>query len=154
YGTPKQITADWLRDQIRLGHLSTAWAGRRLLGEGVGPGTASGPMIPGLRAALVDEADAVLIDEGVVPLIIARARRENERAPVYRDACALAKSLDEGADYSIDHLRRRADLTARGRRRLASKAAALPDAIWRAARRSEELVRQALIARHCHLLGH
>ena len=158
YGTPKQITADWLRDQLRLGHLSTAWAARRLLTEGIG-GTsnahaASGPMIPGLRAALVDEADAVLVDEGVVPLIIARARRENELAGVYRDACALAKDLADGTDFVIDQLRRRADLTRRGRERLAAKAAALPDAIWRASRRAEELIRQALIARQCYLHGH
>src|SRR5690606_18191598 len=58
YGTPKQITADWLRDQLRLGRMNSAWAGRRLTGGPMG-----GPLIPGLRAALVDEADAVLIDE-------------------------------------------------------------------------------------------
>lgn len=154
YGTPKQITADWLRDQIRLGPMSTAWAGRRLLGGGNGGGPAQGPMIPGLRACLVDEADAVLIDEGVVPLIIARARREDEMAKVYKDAAWLAQRLDEKADYTVDHLRRRAELTRRGRHRTAEMAAGLEDALWRATRRAEELVRQALVARHCYLLGH
>src|SRR5690606_22595051 len=41
YGTPKQITADWLRDQIRLGTLHTAWAGRRLLAGPTGAGGSS-----------------------------------------------------------------------------------------------------------------
>jgi preprotein translocase subunit SecA len=59
-------------------------------------------MIPGLHAAMVDEADAVLIDEGVVPLIIARSRREDDMAQVYRDAARIAAKLDEGPDYSID----------------------------------------------------
>ncbi|MBL8763904.1 MAG: translocase [Phycisphaerae bacterium] len=150
YGTPKQITADWLRDQIRLGRLSTPWAGRRLLDESSGLG---GPMIPGLRAALVDEADAVMIDEGVVPLIIARSRREDDMAETYRQAAALASKLEEAADYRIDHLRRRAELTRRGRERVAGLRAGLSEPIWRAARRAEELVRQALVARHCYLLG-
>jgi preprotein translocase subunit SecA len=156
YGTPKQITADWLRDQIRLGQLTTAWAGRRLLGGGGGGGGGggAGPMIPGLRAALVDEADAVLIDEGVVPLIIARSRREDEMSRVYKDAAWIAKRLDEKADYAIDHLRRRAELTRRGTHRVAEMAGGLDEPIWRAVRRAEELVRQALIARHCYLNGH
>lgn len=160
YGTPKQITADWLRDQIRLGQLSTAWTGRALLSRGGGgaagaahPG-AGGPLIPGLRACLVDEADAVLIDEGVVPLIIARARREDDMAAIYKDAAEIARRLDAKADYTIDHLRRRAELTRRGEHRTAQLAEALADPIWRATRRAQELVRQALVARHCYLNGH
>ncbi|HMN42395.1 MAG TPA: hypothetical protein PKE29_16255 [Phycisphaerales bacterium] len=152
YGTPKQITADWLRDQLRLGQLTTAWAGRRLLAGGGAAG--AGPMIPGLRAALVDEADAVLIDEGVVPLIIARSRREDEMSKVYKDAAWLAKKLDDKADYTIDHLRRKAELTRRGRHRVEEMSNALDEPIWRATRRAEELVRMALVARHCYLHGH
>ncbi len=154
YGTPKQITADWLRDQIRLGQLATPWAGRALLGGTGGAPVGQGPMIPGLRAALVDEADAVLIDEGVVPLIIARSRREDEMSQVYKDATWIAKKLDEKVDYSVDQLRRRAELTRRGKHRLQEMAAGLEQPIWRAIRRAEELVRQALIARHCYLNGH
>jgi preprotein translocase subunit SecA len=156
YGTPKQITADWLRDQIRLGPMHTAWAGRRLLavGGGGGGGGGQGPMIPGLAAALVDEADAVLIDEGVVPLIIARARREDEMAKVYKQGAEIARRLDDEADFKMDYVRRRADLTRRGRHRSEEMAAAYEDPIWQATRRAEELVRQALVARHCYLSGH
>lgn len=151
YGTPKQIVADWLRDQIRLARLPSPWAARRALDDG---GAGAGPaLVPGLSAALVDEADAVLVDEGVVPLIIARSRREDDMAGVYRQACTLAAGLDERADYRIDHLRRRAELTRRGRRRLESRCAELGEPIWRAARRAEELVRQALVARHCYHAG-
>ncbi len=165
YGTPKQITADWLRDQIRLnavvgGVLNNAWSGRRLLSRAspgnspLGPGAAAGPMIPGLRACLVDEADAVLIDEGVVPLIIARARREDDMAPIYAQAQELARRLDEKADYTMDLLRRKSELTRRGRHRVEEMSQRLDEPIWRAMRRAEELVRQALVARHCYLNGH
>jgi preprotein translocase subunit SecA len=153
YGTPKQITADWLRDQIRLGRQGTPWAGRQAMTTSPG-GDGSGPMIPGLRAALVDEADAVLIDEGVVPLIIARARRPDEMGEVYRRAAAIASQLDEGPDYTVDHLRRRSELKPRGRERCEHLFAQLSEPMFRARRRAEELVRQALVARHCYLRGH
>lgn len=153
YGTPKQITADWLRDQIRMGPGHTAWSGRQAmtLGELAGGG---GPMIPGLHAALVDEADAVLIDEGVTPLIIAQSRRADEMGEIYRRAAVIAQSLDEGPDYTIDHLRRKAELKPRGQFRSQKAFIALPEPIWKARRRAEELVRSALVARHCYRRGH
>jgi preprotein translocase subunit SecA len=153
YGTPKQIVADWLRDQIRLGQERTAW-GARLGSAADGTG---GPIVPGLRAAMVDEADAVLIDEGVVPLIIARSRREDDMAIVYQEACEFARKLDEGPDYELDHARRRARLTPRGEHRLGlffdDAATRGGQPIWKARKRGEELVRQALVARHCYLRG-
>ena len=152
YGTPKQITADWLRDQIRLGRIRTAWAGRQFLAT-AGSG-AAGPMIPGLRAAMVDEADAVLIDEGVVPLIIARARRADDMASSYQQAARIAEMLDEGPDYAVDHVRRKIELKRRGRHRCAQHFIDTHDPIFRATRRAEELVRNALVARHCYIRGH
>src|SRR5690606_33627087 len=139
-----------------MGRLGSAWTARQFLATVGDAAVASGgfaPIVPGLRAALVDEADAVLIDEGVVPLIIARARREDDMASVYNDAAAIAARLDEGPDYSIDHLRRKAELRRRGRHRAHAMFAHLADPIWRAQRRAEELIRQALVARHCYLRG-
>lgn len=162
FGTPKQITADWLRDQIKLGRADTAWAARGQLSVsgimGGGEGDAGGrPIVPGLRAAMVDEADAVLIDEGVVPLIIARSRREDDMARVYREAAAMANRLDEHADFEVDLKHRRIELTRRGRDRMEpmfERALSMGGApIWKATRRGEELVKQALTARHCYIHG-
>ncbi|CAG0993591.1 Protein translocase subunit SecA [Phycisphaerales bacterium] len=157
YGTPKQIVADWLRDQIKLGRATTAWTARHLTSQVGSGGEGLTPIVPGLRAALVDEADAVLIDEGVVPLIIARSRREDDMAKVYREAASLAGKLDEGADFEIDHVRRRADMTRHGEDRLVVLFDQLlshaGEPIWRATRRGEELVRQALVARYCYIHG-
>ncbi len=157
FGTPKQITADWLRDQIRLGGNDTPWAARRAVAMGELPGARSsgqdGPLVPGLHAAMVDEADAVLIDEGVVPLIIAQARRTDDMGDVYRAAAGIARALDEGPDFTIDHLHRRATLKDRGRFRCEQMCASVEHAIFRAPRRAEELVRTALVARHCYRKG-
>lgn len=155
YGTPKQITADYLRDQIKLGETASAWQGRGLvaLGHGSMVGGGSGPIVPGLSACMVDEADAVLVDEGVVPLIIAQARRGDEMAQVYKDAAKVASRLVQKDDYVVEVLRRRALLTEKGRRRMVGMIEPLTDAVWLAPRRAEELVKQALVARHCYLHG-
>jgi preprotein translocase subunit SecA len=155
FGTPKQIVADWLRDQIRLGKAGSPWAARRQVA--FTGAEDMNPMVPGLRAALVDEADAVLIDEGVVPLIIARSRREDDMAKTYREAAALAGKLDEGPDFTVMHTQRRVELKRRGQDRLRLMFDELigrgGGPLWRATRRGEEMVRQALVARTCYIHG-
>ncbi|MCU0688273.1 MAG: hypothetical protein MUE97_00810 [Phycisphaerales bacterium] len=158
YGTPKQITADYLRDQIALRTASSLWAGRALAGGGAG-GTSGGPMVPGLVAALVDEADAVLIDEGVTPLIIAQPRRSDSMARVYQAADTIAAALrppPSKEHFTLDHVRRKAELTDAGRAAAQGLMEALPapvDPIWKAPRRAEELIRTALVARYIYQRG-
>jgi preprotein translocase subunit SecA len=158
YGSPKQIVADWLRDQLKLGGVLSPWQAREAASKrGKGNESGEAMMVPGLHAALVDEADAVLIDEGVVPLIIARSRREDDMAQVYRESAGLAGKLDEGNDYVIDHVRKRCTLKERGEQRLvgifAQAVAGGASPLWRATKRGHELVRQALVAKHCYVLG-
>ncbi len=167
YGTPKQITADWLRDQLRLEGVDSAWAGRARFGmdlrddpSGVARGLdaargvwSGGAMIPGLHAALVDEADAVLIDEAVVPLIIAQTRKTDELAALYKAADAIASDLEINTDFEIDHVRRRAELTDRGESRCIDAFALQSEPVFKAHRRAIELVRTALVARECYKQG-
>lgn len=167
YGTPKQITADWLRDQLRLAGVDSAWAGRRHFGmdavdaaetRGRDLATASGlwgggAMIPGLHAALVDEADAVLIDEGVTPLIIAQSRKADELAEIYKAADEIAAGLSVRADFTVDQLRRKVELTEDGVEHCLNAFSHRPEAIFKAERRGLELVRTALLARHVYRRG-
>ncbi len=153
YGTPKQIVADWLRDQIRMGPLRSAWAGMGMLSKPGAAGTGGGPIVPGIHAAMVDEADGVLIDEAVVPLIIAQSRRGDEMAMVYRRAAAMSRELIPKIDYTVDLLRKKAELTRAGRAKCEILFDRESDPIWRATRRAEELVRQALVAHHCYVHG-
>lgn len=143
HGTPKQITADYLRDQIRMGRIDSAWAGWQRLGK-------SGPLVPGLQACLVDEADAVLIDEGMTPLIIARSRHEDELSPAYMRARAVAMELEQDRHYIVDTLRKKIRFTGAGRAHLGAMGR---EQSWATARRLEELVRQALVAKFCYIRG-
>ncbi|MCX5660247.1 MAG: hypothetical protein NTW19_11065 [Planctomycetota bacterium] len=155
YITQKELVADWLRDQLKLGRIadpvSTRWLldGRMSAGRGGGGGDAV--LVPGLHIAVVDEVDAVLIDEAVTPLIIAQPRQEDAQAAMYERARDLALALALGQDFEVDLSKRRATLTDDGREKLVGMLQPGEHAIWRATRRREELVEQALVAEKCYL---
>ena len=151
YITSKEMVADFLRDQILLGNLRSSTqtsVGRLLLDGGAGHQQLQ---VPGLFRVLVDEADSLLIDEAVTPLIISNSRDGEEigNATLFRNADDLAKELVEGRDFTIDREVRSVDLTERGQERL--EELPNPGGFWKGQRRREELVTQALTARYCFI---
>jgi preprotein translocase subunit SecA len=146
YVTSKELVADFLRDQIMLGTRRTSTqTSVELLANG--PGGATRLLVPGLYRVIVDEADSLLIDEAVTPLIISNSPDDNPNAALYAAADELARQLVYNRDFTIDRTVRSVDLTARGQDRLEE----LSDGsgFWKGKRRREELVTQALVARHC-----
>ena len=106
----------------------------------------------GLHAAIVDEADSVLIDEAVTPAIIALESKENHAwagQEHYRIAADVARQLECDQDYRVLLRERRVLLTERGRRRVTEMAGGLPP-FWSGPRRREELVQQALAAKELY----
>ncbi|MEM9065559.1 MAG: hypothetical protein AAGB51_08735 [Planctomycetota bacterium] len=148
YTTPKQAAADRLRDLIALRGARSAWAARRYGAK---------PVVPGLTAAIIDEADAVLIDEAAVPLIIADGRGVDPDSDVYRDAADIAAALDAEDDFEIERSPRRAVLTEEGFERLQAACEHLRGVrehpVWHAPRRAAELVCTALVAQHLYARG-
>ncbi len=147
YVTSKELVADFLRDQILLGNLrsSKQTSVGRLMSGGLGQRL----QVPGLFRVIVDEADSLLIDEAVTPLIISNSPDEEGNATLYRAANDLALQLDEGRDFIIDREVRSVDLTQRGQDRLEQIAS--DNGFWKGKRRREELVTQALVGQHCFL---
>lgn len=146
YTTGKELLADFLRDRIALGTVTEPERRllRRLRG---GPDLkAAGGVLRGLGVAIVDEADSVLIDEAVTPLIISRRRDDAELAAACASASQVAPTLEAGCDYVANARRRELRLKPKGRERVAEQAAAFPP-VWRGAARREELVERALEAR-------
>ncbi|MEN6335227.1 MAG: preprotein translocase subunit SecA [Phycisphaerales bacterium] len=150
YATNKEITADFLRDRLQIGRLHGA--GSAVLGR-----IASGGRSPldrlvqrGLAFAIVDEADSVLVDEAVTPLIISGPGPNREQLEAFRQAAAAAAVLGSPGDYRINLQYREVELTPEGRSRLAQAVSSLPG-LWQGARRREELVTKALVARELYL---
>lgn len=146
YTTSKELLADFLRDRLRLGALRDP--SRRLIRRMLQPrnAVADGLVQRGLHTAIVDEADSVLIDEAVTPLIIS-APRKNEllrEADIY--AAKIANELNPETDYGLNQRYREVELTDEGRQKIAKRCDSLPG-IWRGEARRTELVRIALTAR-------
>ena len=154
YSTAKEVLADFLRDNIALGN-NRDFSKRVLAGltenmEKIMQQTVQ----RGLYTAIVDEADNVLIDEAVTPLIISREKDNEEFNAICRLAFALSQKLEEGRDYRVDEKDRTVSFLVDMDERLEEvqqteggengfcKAAFLKD-----------LVRQALVARHLFKSG-
>ncbi len=151
YLTNKEAAADYLRDRLALGENKglTGFLLTDLLGVRGGD---TQLVQRGLEFALIDEADSVLIDEAVTPLIISSDSANKEQEDAFPIGCRLAERLREGRDYSINWKYKEIEFTSGGRMRLQQKCRRL-GGVWIAARRREEIVHQALTARHFFKTG-
>ena len=150
YGTNKEVTADFLRDRLALGRLQglpSALMAR--IADGAGSGT-DRLVQRGLHFAIVDEADSILIDEAVTPLIISGEAPNPEQVEAFRQAASLAAQLDPATDFRVSHRYREVDMTAAGKAKLAALAEGM-GGVWSGARRREELAVQALTAREFYV---
>lgn len=102
YSTAKEVTADFLRDRLALGTLQQ-FERRQikvLLGENASDN--SSIVTRGIHSAIIDEADSLLIDEAVTPLIIARGLKNEAFEKACRAASAIATKLDPPTHYTIN----------------------------------------------------
>jgi preprotein translocase subunit SecA len=149
YCTSKELVADFLRDQISLGNLRTS---TQTAVELMSHQMPRAPLqLPGLFRVIVDEADSLLVDEAVTPLIISNSPDDEANAKLYRAANELATELIPNRDFTIDWTVRSIDLTQRGQDHLDEIVeASIDSGFWRGRRRREELVTQACTALHCY----
>jgi preprotein translocase subunit SecA len=152
YVTSKELVADFLRDQIALGTLrNAAQTSVQMLLRGAN--SAGGRlMVPGLFRALVDEADSLLIDEAVTPLIISNSPDDDPNETYYRAAAELGHQLEVNKDFVIDWTVRSVDLTPRGQEKLDHICEQQGSSgFWQGRRRREELVTLAVTANYCYV---
>jgi preprotein translocase subunit SecA len=146
YCTSKELVADFLRDQIKLGTLRTSM--QTTVGMMLGGDVGRQLQVPGLFKTIVDEADSLLIDEGVTPLIISNKPDYEGNRTYYEAAYNLAKELELDKDFTIDRTSRRCEMKERGHRTLDRIAEGT--VFGKGKRRREELVTNALTGIHCY----
>jgi preprotein translocase subunit SecA len=142
YATGKELLADFLRD--RLGGADFGSGALRTLRR-----MTSSPqdiVMRGLDAAIVDEADSVLIDEATTPLIISSGEGNELLMEAVAKARSLCDELQPGRDYTVDHRFRDVDFTDAGKERIASLTEHL-GGLWRSEARRDDLLSQAVVAR-------
>lgn len=147
YCTARDMLADHLRDSLILagktGRLKHALACARNSGKV----EATGIVMRGVHQVIVDEADSVLIDEAVTPLIISTPKPDDLLAAAAVKAVELARALTENKDYTVNHDVRNVELTRAGRARVA-KMVLDAGPFWQRSDRAEELVNMALYSMH------
>ncbi len=170
YVTAKELVFDYLRDHIalhgerdprvlraaalRASGGRTGNAGGSEGSEGSEGNDCSEPasaLVPGLHMAIVDEADACLLDEAVMPLILAQPGLP-VNAEAYGCAFAITAKLQRGRDYLLTPAHRAARLTEAGRAQVdlavqASRSDAATAAALAPPQRAHELAEAALAAR-------
>jgi len=150
YGTNKEITADFLRDRLQIGRLHGSGAALLAAIASGGRSPSDRLVQRGLAFAIVDEADSVLVDEAVTPLIISGPGPNREQLDAFRQAAAVAASFNSPGDFRVNLQYREVELTPQGRSHLTQAVSSLPG-VWQGARRREELVTKALVARELYL---
>ena len=118
YCTARELVFDYMRDSLAHPRESDlAQRARRLRGAA----SSSAPvLLRGLCMAIVDEADTVLIDEARMPLVLSRSVDDEGEAALLVASLALARTFDEGTEFTLDAESRRASLNERGRERVAA----------------------------------
>jgi preprotein translocase subunit SecA len=141
YVTAKELVFDYLRDGVAgAADRSEEAAAPRLL--------------RGLCMAIIDEADAILIDEARVPLILSQPGDMAEAHDHAEQALRYARTLRPGTDFTVSPETLSAQLTAQGQARLTRAAASLDGAssaaAWRNRFHREHSVCTALAALHLY----
>ena len=142
YASARTVAFDWLRDRA-AGHPevdSLDACARRLLQP-----NESGPVVPALDLAFIDEADSVLIDEASVPLVLSAERRDADSRSRWWQAWRLAGELTEGVHFRLDRGGRVAQLCQAAESFLADAPGR-----WLSRRHLDECVEMALAARHLY----
>ncbi len=149
YCTNKEVTTDFLRDRLVLSNSKGLCS--TLLNEIVTGTRVTKRLVQrGLNCAVVDEADSILVDEAVTPLIISGQAPNPEQIESFRQAAEIAARLEPDVDYAVNLKYREIELTEQGKTNLIKFAKNL-GGLWKGIRRSMELLTQALTAKELYL---
>lgn len=149
YCTNKEVTADFLRDRLILG--KSKGLSSSLLDKIITDGRLIDRLVQrGLHCAIVDEADSILVDEAVTPLIISGQSPNPQQIESFRQAACIASQLDREVHYQVNPRYREIELTDEGRTHFKELTEHI-GGFWRGNRRSLELINQALTAKEFYL---
>jgi preprotein translocase subunit SecA len=144
YVTAKELVADFLKDRLLMQGVTDP--SRRYIRPTSERDAGTGPVLNGLSAAIVDEADSVLVDDAATPLIISRSVKNKPLLDACNEAVRLASQLKKEVHYNVEVRYRQIMLTQEGKSRIEQMTSSLAP-FWHAPVRREELLLLVLSAR-------
>lgn len=118
YGPGYQFGFDYLRDQMFLRQERPGGLGRGIVDRLRQRDPYAKLIQPGeFHVAIVDEADSVMIDEAMTPLIISLPSGETEDPRAYEIARRITEKFEEGVHYTTEPPRNRITVTDEGNER-------------------------------------
>ncbi len=146
YCSAKELGFDYLKDQMlpKTGHSDLHQRAGKLGGTG-----GNAPLLPGLCFALVDEADAILLDEASTPLVLSREYDNSSQEKNLRQAMKLTRLMDTPLHFSIDRKHREITLSRAGETFIQQQSNRWRG-LWKTRRFREGIIKQALTALHCY----
>lgn len=143
YVTARELAFDYLRDRLHhgTGHSPLQQRALSLAEPGAEPA-----LLRGLCMVIADEADSILVDEALMPLVLSQSGDGAAQRALAWQAWALSDALREGRDFAPAGPAR-VELTPAGALHLEQLAARL-QSTWKNRRHREETICTALVARH------
>jgi len=144
YCTGKQIAFDYLRDRITLKnndsqlHLQLAQLSDEL-------GQTKRLFLKGLCFAIIDEADSILADDALNPLVIAHEKISQEQETTYQQVLSISRELDIDLDFLVNKKNHTVKLTKTGTIKI-KEMGELHGGIWKGEKRRKHLIQLGLSA--------
>ncbi len=148
YTTAKEVLADFLKD--RMIEDQNFDFNKCLIAKISGKPFNNDYLLRGLEIAIVDEADSVLADDAVTPLIISATAENKILKKSVKDAYQIATLLKKDIHYSLNEKFNDVTLKSNAIKIIEENSNLLTD-IWNIKQRREYLIKQALIARELYV---
>ncbi|CAA6801353.1 MAG: Protein export cytoplasm protein SecA ATPase RNA helicase (TC 3.A.5.1.1) [uncultured Sulfurovum sp.] len=149
YATSNEILADFLRDQMES---SYATSFNSLLLQGVKREHRDDSVIQGLHNIIIDEADSLLADEAIIPLIISVPKENKPLIDAILSTRKVSTLLEEKKHYTLSNKHKEVFFTEEGEEFIEGIVDALTP-LWKSKNRREYLLKQAIIAKNFYLNG-
>lgn len=150
YSTAKDILADFLKDRMKEEqNYSIINFLVNKISNNVVP---TDYFLRGLDTVIVDEADSVLADDAVTPLIISTKAENRILKESVQDAYKISKYLEKDIDYTVNEEFHDITLKEQAEAIIENHIYSLTN-IWRSKERREFLIKQALMAKELYIVN-
>ena len=149
YATSNEILADFLRDQMESSYAENFNA---LLLKSLKKEAKDESVVQGLHNIIIDEADSLLADEAIIPLIISVPKENKPLIDAIVSIGAVSTQLKEREHYTLSTKHKEVFFTKEGEAFIEELSECFTP-LWKSKNRREYLLKQAIIARTFYLNG-